>query len=125
MDIKLLINEATKAREKAYAPYSKYKVGAVVLTKKGNIYSGCNVENSSFGLSCCAERAAIFKAISAGEKDFKAITIVVEGKLSSPCGACRQVIAEFGWNIKIIMANLKGYVKISSIDKLLPKAFQL
>ena len=95
------------------------------MTKKGHIYSGCNVENSSFGLTCCAERVAIFKAVSAGEKDFQAIAVVVQGPIATPCGACRQVLAEFGKNIKIIMANVKGDVKISNIQKLLPKAFKV
>ena len=125
MNIKLLIDEAKKATVRAYAPYSNYKVGAALITTKGTIYSGCNVENSSFGLSCCAERVAIFKAISAGEKNFKAIVIFSQGKIAYPCGACRQVIAEFGKNIKIIMSNLKGEKKISTINKLLPKAFKL
>jgi cytidine deaminase len=125
MDFQILIEEAKKARVRAYAPYSKYKVGAAVLTAQGNIYSGANVENSSFSLTCCAERIAIFQAVTAGEKDIKAIAIVVQGPLAAPCGACRQVLAEFGQDIKIIMANLKGEKKTTTIDKLLPKAFKL
>ena len=125
MNIKRLINEAKKARNRAYSPYSKYKVGAAVLTKKGNIYSGCNVENASFGITCCAERVAIFKAVSEGEKDIKAIAVVTQGKLTSVCGACRQVIAEFGKDVKIIMANVKGDKKVTTIAKLLPDAFRL
>lgn len=125
MDIKRLINQATKARNRAYSPYSKYKVGAAVLTKGGNIYTGCNVENATFGLTCCAERVAIFKAVSEGEKDIKAIAVVTGGKLASSCGACRQVIAEFGKDVKIITANVKGDKKITTISKLLPDAFNL
>jgi cytidine deaminase len=119
-----LIEEAKKAREKAYTPYSKFKVGAAVLTSEGKIFSGCNIENASFSLSTCAERVAIFKAISEGANKLKAVAIIADTKRPcTPCGACRQVISEFGENIVLIMANLKGDIKISKIDKLLPNAF--
>ena len=95
--MKELIDAAIQAREKAYVPYSKFKVGAAVLTKSGIIVSGCNVENASYGLSNCAERTAIFKAVSEGEQDFSVIAVAADTERPvAPCGACRQVIAEFG-----------------------------
>ncbi len=119
-----LIKEAEKARKKAYAPYSKFKVGAAVLCANGKIFTGCNIENASFGLAVCAERVAIFKAISEGSTKFKAIAVIGNtDKPCSPCGACRQVISEFGEDIPLIMANLKGDVKIKKIKELLPEAF--
>jgi len=125
MDIKKLIDEAVEARNKAYTPYSKFKVGAAVLTKNSNVFQGCNIENASYGLTNCAERTAIFKAVSEGENGFEAIAIVGEtdGPIS-PCGACRQVIAEFcDENTKIILANLKGEYVETSITELLPGFF--
>lgn len=120
-----LIAKAKKARENAYAPYSKFKVGAAVLTADGKIFSSCNIENSSYGLSICAERAAIFNAVSAGYKKFTKIAVVTDTEPpSSPCGACRQVIFEFGDSIEVIMANLKGDVKISKISELLKDGFR-
>lgn len=120
-----LVKIAQKARENAYAPYSKFKVGAALETKTGKIYTGANVENSSFGLSMCAERIAIFKAVSEGEKEFKRLAIVADTKdVVSPCGACRQVMSEFG-NFKVILSNLNGEVKLTSVEKLLPGAFDL
>ena len=119
----LLIDSAKKAQKNAYAPYSGFKVGAALLTKSGKIYTGCNVENASYGLACCAERNAVFKAISEGEKEFRAIAIMSDSaEPTAPCGACRQVLNEFAPNIKIIMTGLKG-TKISSLKKLLPCAF--
>lgn len=119
-----LITEAEKARKRAYAPYSKFKVGAAVLSADGKIFTGCNIENASIGLALCAERVAIFKAISEGSTKFKAIAIIGDtDKPCSPCGACRQVISEFGEDIPLIMANLKGDVKIKKIKELLPEAF--
>ena len=121
-----LIAEAKMAREKAYAPYSNFKVGAAVLTIDGKIFIGCNVENSSYGLSICAERAAIFNAVSSGYKKFTKIAVVTDSEPpSSPCGACRQVIFEFGDDIEVIMANLKGDIKIMKINELLKDGFRL
>lgn len=118
-----LIKAAYLARESAYVPYSGFKVGAVVLTKRGHIYSGCNIENASYGLSNCAERTAIFKAVSEGETDFAAIAIVADtAKPVAPCGACRQVIAEFNIG-RVIMCNLKGEKIDMSISELLPYSF--
>ncbi|MFH1784525.1 MAG: cytidine deaminase [bacterium] len=124
MDIKRLISEAKKARSNSYSPYSRFKVGAAVVTKKGNIYIGANIENASYGMSLCAEKVAIARAVSEGDSDITAIAVVCD-KLSSPCGACRQVIAEFGKNIKVIMADTKGRTKMNTISKLLPDAFML
>ncbi|TKC18342.1 cytidine deaminase [Robertmurraya kyonggiensis] len=125
MEIKKLIDEAVEARNKAYTPYSKFKVGAAVLTKNNHVFQGCNIENASYGLTNCAERTAIFKAVSEGENAFEAIAIVGEtdGPIS-PCGACRQVIAEFcDENTKIILANLKGEYVETTITELLPGFF--
>jgi len=121
-----LIAEAKMAREKAYAPYSNFKVGAAVLTSNGKIFSGCNIENSSYGLSICAERVAIFNAVSSGYREFTKIAVVTDSEPSaSPCGACRQVIFEFGDDIEVIMSNLKGDIKIMKIDELLKDGFRL
>ncbi|EGL16788.1 cytidine deaminase [Paenibacillus chitinolyticus] len=122
-----LIQEAIEARKQAYVPYSGFQVGAAVLTG-GKVYRGCNVENASYGLTNCAERTAIFKAVSEGEGGHKleAIAIVAdtEGPVS-PCGACRQVIAEFSdRNTKIYLTNLHGNTEEWTIDRLLPGAFQ-
>jgi len=120
---KELIAAAKKYRENAYAPYSKFKVGAAVLTKKGNVYGGCNIENSSFPVTNCAERTAIFKAVSEGEQEFAAIALIADTpEPCSPCGACRQVMVEFKIP-KIIMANLKGDVKVVTLEELMPYAF--
>ena len=123
MEDKELIAVAKKYREHSYSPYSKFKVGAAVITKSGNVYGGCNIENSSYPVTNCAERTAIFKAVSEGERDIAALAVVgdTDGPCS-PCGACRQVIAEFGIN-RIIMANLKGDIKVVTLEELLPFAF--
>ncbi|OGV64959.1 MAG: cytidine deaminase [Lentisphaerae bacterium RIFOXYA12_FULL_48_11] len=123
-----LLTDARTAANCAYAPYSKYRVGAALLTADDTIFTGCNVENSSYGLTICAERVAIFSAISAGKRKFKALAIVSKGKKSpSPCGACRQVLAEFSRNIPIYFASasaLKKFRCIPSAD-LLPESFKL
>ena len=123
--IKKLINEAKKARKGSYSPYSKYAVGAALITDNGKIYTGANVENASFGLTICAERSAIFKAVNDGAKKIKAIAVVAEGdNLPSPCGACRQVIAEFSTkDTTVIFANTKDEKKIKKIFELLPYMF--
>lgn len=125
MDIRELIQAALKAREKAYVPYSKFAVGAALLTKDGKIYKGCNVENASFGLTNCAERTAFFKAISEGDTEFSAITVVADtASPVAPCGACRQVMTEFcAPDTKVYLTNLKGDVHETTIEKLLPGAF--
>lgn len=127
MDQKLkekLIEEASQTRKNAYTPYSNFKVGAALLTSTGEIFTGCNVENSAYGLANCAERTAIFKAVSAGEQDFEALAVVADtDQPTSPCGSCRQVISEFGPDIKVIMANLAGDSITKEISELLWGAF--
>jgi cytidine deaminase len=119
-----LIKEAERAKKKAYTPYSKFKVGAAVLCTDGKIFTGCNIENASFGLTVCAERVAIFKAISEGSTKFEAIAVIGDtDKPCSPCGACRQVMSEFCEDAPLIMANSKGDVKIKKVKELLPEAF--
>lgn len=122
---KELLTAALAARKNAYAPYSKFAVGAAVRTADGKIFTGCNVENASYGLSCCAERCAIFAAVGAGEREFTALCVVADTKEPvSPCGACRQVMTEF--NIpEIILANTNGDVKIYTPEELLPYGFTL
>lgn len=125
MNVTWLVEKAIDARQKAYVPYSKFKVGAAVLSGDDQLFLGCNIENASYGLTNCAERTAIFKAVSEGEKGIKAIAIVgdTDGPIS-PCGACRQVIAEFAEeNTKIILSNLKGETAETSIKELLPGFF--
>jgi len=118
-----LIEAAKKYRESAYAPYSNFKVGAAVQTKSGKVFGGCNVENASYPVGCCAERTAICKAVSEGERDLEAIAIVADTEdPCAPCGMCRQFIAEFGIP-RIFMANMKGAVKVVTLDELLPFSF--
>jgi len=123
-DEQKLIDAARAAREKAYAPYSNFRVGAALRTKAGKIYSGCNIENASYGLTLCAERTAIFKAMSEGEREFDAIAVVCDTeKLTPPCGSCRQIIWEFCGDVPVILANLKGKVERDTAAKLLPRPF--
>lgn len=118
-----LIEVAKKYREHAYTPYSKFQVGAAVLTKSGHVYGGCNIENASYPVTNCAERTAIFKAVSEGEREFAAIAIVADTTgPCAPCGMCRQAISEFRIG-RIIMANLKGDIKAVSLEEILPFAF--
>jgi len=119
-----LIKLARGARSKAYAPYSKFKVGAALLAKNGKVYTGCNVENASYGLTCCAERNAVFQAVGRGERDFIAIAIVSDSpEPTAPCGACRQVLNEFTPEMEVIMAGAKGQVKTRKLKELLPDSF--
>lgn len=123
-DEEKLIAAARQAREHAHAPFSEFRVGAAVRTKSGRTFSGCNVENASYGLTICAERVAIFKAISEGEREFEAIAVVTDADaLTPPCGACRQIIWEFCGDVPVILANLKGKVERESSSKLLPRPF--
>jgi cytidine deaminase len=118
-----LIEVAKKYREFSYSPYSKFKVGAAVLTKSGKVFGGCNIENSSYPVTNCAERTAIFKAVSEGEMELEAIALIADTEgPCSPCGACRQVMGEFKIN-RIIMANLKGDKKVVTLEEVLPFAF--
>ncbi|MFN4224001.1 MAG: cytidine deaminase [Fervidobacterium nodosum] len=118
-----LIEIAKEVREQAYAPYSNFKVGAVLVTKNGKVFTGVNVENASYGLTNCAERTAIFKAVSEGERDFDTLVVIADtDKPVAPCGACRQVMAEFG-NFKVILANTKGDWVETTVQELLPYRF--
>ncbi len=120
-----LISDARKARKNAYAPYSKFAVGAALLSKKGKVYTGANLENSSFGQTVCAERLALYKAVSEGEKDFKKIAVAAPGeKPVTPCGICREALFEFAPSLQVICSNLKGKVKKYSIKQLLPHPFK-
>lgn len=125
MDYRLLVSKALEARENAYVPYSNFKVGAAVLTEDNSIYTGCNIENASYGATNCAERTAIFKAISEGHNQIKAIAIVgIENEYTYPCGICRQVIAEFASeDIKIIIAKNKDEYIVKELEEVLPGAF--
>lgn len=121
-----LMNAATEARESAVAPYSQFKVGAALLTKAGEIVSGANVESASYGLTCCAERVALFHALTSGKRDFRAIAVVARvagGPM--PCGACRQLLAEYAADAKVYIADSRRLkaVKQFTVRELLPGAF--
>lgn len=124
---KELIERAQKALEFAYVPYSKFQVGAAVKMKSGNIYTGSNIENASFSLTCCAERTAIFKAVSEGETDFIAIAVIANTHDPvSPCGACRQVMAEFFTEeTRIYLTNNEAKVQETTLSTILPFYFKL
>ncbi len=117
-----LIAAATAARERAYAPYSNFAVGAALLSRSGRVYTGCNIENAAFGPSICAERTAMFKAISEGEREFEAIAVVTQNG-ASPCGTCRQVMVEFAPQMTVIIADTQGNVRTTTVDDLLPDGF--
>ncbi|MBU3572408.1 cytidine deaminase [Priestia aryabhattai] len=120
-----LIDEAKKAREMAYVPYSKFKVGAALLTKDGKVYRGCNIENAAYSMCNCAERTALFKAYSEGDKEYAALAVVADtDRPVSPCGACRQVISELcPKEMKVILTNLKNDIQELTVEELLPGAF--
>ena len=123
LEIQKLMDCAIKARENAYSPYSHFAVGAALLCEDGTLFEGCNIENASYGLTNCAERTAIFKAVSEGHMKFKALAVVADTEgPCAPCGACRQVMAEFKIPL-IIMGNLMGNIKIVTIEELLPFSF--
>lgn len=126
-DVKELYDLAVKAKKNAYAPYSNFHVGSALRTKEGNIYSGCNVENSSYGVTICAERNAIFKMAGEGEREITDILVVGDTeKFLPPCGACRQVIAEFsGEDTRVIMCNKKGEYMETTVKEILPFGFSL
>jgi cytidine deaminase len=120
----LLIEAAKQARENAHARYSNFRVGAALRSTSGRIFGGCNVENATYGLTMCAERVAIFKAISEGERGFSAIAVVTDTEvLTPPCGACRQLIWEFCGDISVSMANLKGKIEVMQMRELFPRPF--
>lgn len=122
-----LVELARQVRERAHAPFSNFKVGAVLETRDGRIFTGCNVENSSYGLSICAERVALFKAISEGVTEFARIAVIADtpgGKPVRPCGACRQVISDLmGGEAEVVMANLRGEIETQQVKELLPAPF--
>ena len=120
-----LIERAKEARQAAHAPYSGFEVGAAVLTSDGRIYTGCNIENSTYSLTMCAERVAIFKAVSEGARKLKRVAVVADHeKLTPPCGCCRQMIWEFAADdTEVILANLSGHVQKYEIKDLFPQAF--
>lgn len=117
-----LIAAAHQARQNAYAPHSGFAVGAALRTHSGQVFTGCNVENASYGLTICAERVAVVKAVSEGARDFEAIAIVSPGG-ATPCGACRQVLAEFNSDLRVIVADLEGNSREFRLSELLPEAF--
>src|SRR5262249_4535800 len=119
-----LVAAATVVRERSVAPFSHFKVGAAIETEGGKVYTGCNVESASFGLTACAERVAIWKALSEGERKFRALAIVTDTEtLTPPCGTCRQIIWEFCKDATIILANLRGDRETLLVGDLLPRAF--
>ncbi|MCA1622293.1 MAG: cytidine deaminase [Acidobacteria bacterium] len=123
-DLKNLIKTAMQAREKAFAPYSKFKVGAAVQTKDGKIYTGCNIESATYGATACAERVAIWKAVSEGETEFTHLAVVADTEiLTPPCGICRQIIWEFCGDVPVTFSNLQGKTETLQMSELLPRAF--
>jgi cytidine deaminase len=119
-----LLAAARQARVNAHAPYSNFRVGAALRAISGRIFGGCNVENSTYGLTVCAERVAIFKAMSEGERGFNAIAVVTDTEtLTPPCGACRQLIWEFCGDVPVILSNLKGKSEILQMRDLFPRPF--
>jgi cytidine deaminase len=122
-DIERLVAAAAAARDHAYAPYSRFRVGAALLLPDGGVSSGCNVENASFGLAVCAERNAVAAAVAAGARSFRALVVVTDVRPPAPpCGACRQVLSEFG-DFPVILANVTGDRLVTSVSALLPSAF--
>ena len=120
-----LLTAALAAREHAFAPFSKFKVGAAVEDESGHIHSGCNVESATYGLTVCAERVALFAARCAGAEEIEAIAVIADlSHPIAPCGACRQVIAELAPRARIVMANLRGEIEIGDVDTLLPGRFE-
>lgn len=125
VNLEQLIEESKIAMEKAYVPYSKFKVGAALLTADGKVYHGCNIENAAYSMANCAERTALFKAFSEGERNFTMLAVVADtDRPVPPCGACRQVISELcPKDMKVVLTNLKGDIKELTLEELLPGAF--
>ena len=124
MNYQKLAKQAAAARKYSYSPYSRFRVGAALLTKRGKVYSGCNIEISSFALTICAERTALFKAVSEGEKEFTAISVATdEDDFTAPCGACRQVIMDLAGDIDFVMSKKSGEVKVLKMSELFPHPF--
>ncbi len=123
-DVAGLVARAGEARTRAYVPYSRFAVGAALLSADGTVFTGCNVENASYGLTVCAERTALFKAVSEGHREFLALAVVADTPSpASPCGACRQCLVEFSPDMLVIMANLTGDLRAERARDLLPAAF--
>jgi cytidine deaminase len=119
-----LVSAALNARQHAHTPFSKFKVGAAVEDDSGHVYTGCNVENATYGLTMCAERVAIFKAVSEGARRFVRVAVVADTeKLTPPCGACRQILWEFCGDVEIVLANLNGKIETLRLGTLFPRAF--
>ncbi|GAA0480810.1 cytidine deaminase [Salinibacillus aidingensis] len=125
MDKQTLINYAKEIWNQAYVPYSHFNVGAALLTKDGKVFKGCNIENAAYPVSCCAERVAIFKAISEGETEFSQLAVIADSdRPVPPCGSCRQVMSEFFEpDMEVIVTNMKGDVKSMTVEELLPFSF--
>lgn len=124
MSVEELVQAALQARQNAFAPYSNFKVGAALETADGKIYTGSNVENSTYGLTVCAERVALWKALSEGERKFKRIAVTTDAERpGTPCGACRQLLWEFCGDIKVILANLQGFRETHHLADLYPHPF--
>jgi cytidine deaminase len=124
IDLDSLTDQAKEARKQAYAPYSNFLVGAAIVGESGKIYAGCNIENSSFSLTICAERVALFKAVSEGEKDIEVLALVTDTQTPVwPCGGCRQVLAEFNQELLIVSSNLKGQREEKKLSEIFPEAF--
>jgi len=124
MPTHLLVEAALNARENAHAPFSKFKVGAAIEDASGHIYTGCNVENATYGLTCCAERVAVFKAVSEGARNFIRVAVVADtDMLTPPCGACRQILWEFCGDVELVLANLHGKSETMRLGTLFPRAF--
>ncbi len=122
MEDRELVQLAQAARENAYAPYSHYDVGAALLTASGQVFTGCNVENAVYPMTLCAERTAMVKAVSEGQREFVAIAIATRNG-GSPCGACRQVMREFAPHLRVLLADDAGHVRQFTLDQLLPESF--
>ena len=126
LDSLSLLREAVRASRRAVAPYSKFRVGAALLTRDGQVIRGANVESVSYGLTCCAERIALFKALTEGHKDFTAVAIVAPSAKTAPCGACRQLLAEYAPDARVFVADSRRPSKFRefTVDQLLPEAFR-
>ncbi len=122
---KELYKTASLTKENAYAPYSNFKVGAAILTEKGEVYTGVNIENSSFGATICAERSAVCKAVTAGDLEFKAIAIASSGGEAWPCGICRQVLFEFNEDMDVITGSNENHLEVVKLSELLKNGFKL
>ena len=121
-----LVTAALAAREHAFAPFSKFKVGAAVVGLDGRIHTGCNVENATYGLTVCAERVAVLKGVSEGARRFKRVAVAADSeKLTPPCGACRQILWEFCGDVEIVLVNLRGKIETYRLKDLFPKPFDV